>query len=192
MSKTLINPAGNASHWEPKFPFDLVVAYEDTSTRNRAIHLYDHLAQQLIDDYDFQCTWWKMDLLVNRTLLEQAADATAEANMIIVAVRAGSELPRIAREWIDAWTPRKDTRKSALVALIGGLGQESHDSAIQTQLEKIAHQTHMDFFAHEFELTDTGVTTASQQTGRPGQTSAPPLQHGPRPPLPLPRWGINE
>ena len=61
MSKSLPDTKLPDSHWEPKMPFDLVVAYEDRATRNRALHLYDHLAQQLLDDYDFKCAWWKFD-----------------------------------------------------------------------------------------------------------------------------------
>jgi len=54
MNNPALNPQLDASEWEPKFPFDLVVAYEDTFTRQRALQLYDHLAQQLLKDYDFQ------------------------------------------------------------------------------------------------------------------------------------------
>jgi len=193
MNKTLINPTAGPVHWEPKFPFDLVVAYEDTSTRNRAIHLYDHLAQQLMDDYDFQCSWWKFDLLVSSPLLEQAADAAAEANMIIVALRAGNELPRAASGWLDAWAARKDSRKSALVALIGGLGQETRGSCpLQTHLQKIARQAHMDFFAHEFDLSETGAAFTREGIEQRAQAVTPVLDEILHHRIPVPRWGINE
>src|SRR5213594_2896872 len=74
MNKPLLNSQAVLPHWEPKYPFDLVVAYEDLATRNRALLLYDHLSEQLIDEYDFQCTWWKLDHLCSQTLREQAAD----------------------------------------------------------------------------------------------------------------------
>ena len=37
MSKTAPTFGTESSLWEPKLPFDLVVAYEDTHTRNRAL-----------------------------------------------------------------------------------------------------------------------------------------------------------
>ena len=67
MNNPALNPRSNASQWEPKFPFDLLVAYEDALTRDRALKLYDTLAQQLLNDYDFQCSWWKFDHLQNVT-----------------------------------------------------------------------------------------------------------------------------
>jgi len=65
MNNAALTPQMDVAGWDPKLPFDLVVAYEDLETRNRALHLYDHLAQQLLDDYDFQCSWWKFDHLAN-------------------------------------------------------------------------------------------------------------------------------
>src|SRR5262245_18018978 len=106
--------------WEPKFPFDLVIAYEDTTTRNRALSLYDHLAQQLLDDYDFRCTWWKLGLLNNPPLMEQASDAAAEANMVVVSLRAAQELSEPARLWTESWLAKRGNQKSALVTSVAG------------------------------------------------------------------------
>src|SRR6266581_3823743 len=80
MSQTLLNPRIGVPHWEPKYPFDLVVAYEDLASRKRALQLYDHLAGQLLDEYDFQCAWWKFEHLQDRHLharetIEQPAQA---------------------------------------------------------------------------------------------------------------------
>ena len=63
MKKSESSPESSSAQWEPKFPFDLVIAYEDNPTRDRAMLLYDRIAQQLLDDYDFQCAWWKLDHL---------------------------------------------------------------------------------------------------------------------------------
>src|SRR5258708_7668807 len=125
MSQTLLNPRIGIPRWEPKYPFDLAVAYEDLASRKRALQLYDHLAGQLLDEYDFQCTWWKFEHLQDRQLGARAADAATDANMIIVAVRDGPQLPATAKSRIEKRLAFQTDRQNALVALIA----EPHDAA---------------------------------------------------------------
>jgi hypothetical protein len=186
--------AGQASSlWEPKYPFDLLVAYEDNTTRDRALRLYDHLAQQLLDDYDFQCTWWKLDHLRSSTLRDQASDAAAEANMIILSVREGLELSPNVRTWIESWIGKRDSRKSALVALVGGRNQ--HDpgaSPVVHYLQRVARQGKMDFFAHAFDLPQAeGEAVPSPVLGPPTFAAAL-LDDGLVDDHSTNRWGINE
>ena len=189
------SPAANVSStsaWDPKFPFDLVVVYEDKLTRHRALHLYDHLAQQLLDDYDFQCSWWKFDHLLNPTIRHQAADAAAVANMVILSVHARSELTPLQQMWIDEWLPKRDSRKAALVALIaGGTEPGSEKAPMVASLESAARLGGMDFFTHGFDIrqmqTDANVYPINQHTKAPA--TPPQLSQQP---MPTPRWGINE
>jgi hypothetical protein len=182
------------SHWEPKFPFDLVVAYEDRQTRDRALHLYDHLAQQLLDDYDFQCSWWKFDHLTNRTLSQQAADAATDANMIVISLHARPELLPLHQAWIEEWLPRRQNRKSALVVLLAGTDQQVQKAdRMVLYLRRAARLAHMDFFNHGFDLTLPSREISLQRAEPPrlNQVPAPSeqvLYHQ----MPTPRWGINE
>jgi hypothetical protein len=200
MNKIAAPPPAVNARWEPKHPFDLVVAYEDTPTRNRAMQLYDHLAQQLLEDYDFQCSWWKLEHLRDRGLREESADAAADANMIILSLRGDRELPTVFKPWVESWLTRKDNHKSALVVLIGDqAGPKTDAASLQTYLQQIARRAKMDFFAHKFDL--------EQAKAGPGGTPAPaPAPAPPPPPTPrqfvpeeflvepptAPRWGINE
>jgi hypothetical protein len=153
MSKTPEQSSPNAPHWEPKFPFDLVVAYQDTDTRDRALHLYDSIAQKLLDDYDFQCAWWRFEHLQTAALMQQATDAAIEANMIILSVHAGKDLPPIARAWIDRWSANKAHNKSALVTLIDLAEPRTAETGqLQAYLQQVARRARMDFFFHAFDL----------------------------------------
>ena len=193
MNNTVPTPRLDASRWEPKFPFDLVVAYEDTSTRNRALHLYDHLAQQLLDDYDFQCSWWKFDHLSDATLRQQAADSAAEANMIVLSLHARNDLLPVHKAWIEDWLPRRDNRKAALVALVAGIDRpESGAGPMLAYLQKSARQAHMDFFTHAFDLPRSAGEVSPQKIMERASTMTPLLQGILHQRVPLPRWGINE
>jgi hypothetical protein len=149
MSKALTELTRDAAHWEPKIPFDLVITYEDRPARDRAMALYDRVAQQLIDDYDFKCSWWKFDLLRNQDLMAQAVDATIHANMVILSLSGGAQLPEAGKAWLESWVDYRTSTKSALVVLSGLSSQEACDrSHLQAYLQQIAKRAKMDFFFH--------------------------------------------
>jgi len=210
MSKSILSShaATSPARWEPKFPFDLVVAYEDTQTRNRALHLYDHLAQQLLDDYDFQCSWWRFDLLSEPALYQKSADASADANMVVLSLHARKELGPIQKAWLESWLPRRDGRKSALVVIIAGSDEAVQEAEpMLVSLRRAARLARMDFFNHTFELglppreislaasplssTETPVAPVSPSHAvlQVAPANVPPLLYHQ---IPTPRWGINE
>ena len=193
MNDSAATEKAGSSSWEPKFPFDLVVTYEDTDTRTRALHLYDHLAQQLLDDYDFQCSWWKFDHLVNPVLQQEAADAAMDANMVILSIRAHRELPAVHKAWLDDWIVRRHHRKAALVVMIADTSQPERDAAQSlAYLKNAARIGHMDFFLHGFELPkpqqEFPVTPLPDRVASL-VSSAHGLSYHQNP---VPRWGINE
>jgi len=183
----------NCSGWDPKMPFDLVVAYEDTDTRNRALHLYDHLAQQLLDDYDFQCSWWKFDHLTNHALCEQATEAAVDANMVILSLNARRELAPAHKTWMEGWVPRRAHRKAALVTLIAGAGQPERDTpSMLAYLQNAARLAHMDFFPHSFDLPKPTLQWSPDPLAERARVVTPFLQDSLHQTLSIPRWGINE
>ena len=193
MNNPALHHQFSASDWEPKYPFDLVVAYEDTVTRNRALHLYDHLAQELLDDYDFQCSWWKFDHLTDPTLREQSADSAAEANMIILSLHAHREMPPNHQAWIESWLPRRDGRKSALVTLVTGSEMPERDSTpMLTYLHRVAREGKLDFFPHGFDLPRAQRELSAHQIAEEARVVTPMVPEIFQHRMPVTRWGINE
>jgi hypothetical protein len=193
MKNSAATPQMDVAGWDPKLPFDLVVAYEDLETRNRALHLYDHLAQQLLDDYDFQCSWWKFDHLSNPTLRQQAADAAVEANMVILSIRAHEELPRTQQLWLEDWVSRRHHRKAALVAMIAGTNTPERKAApALAYLQNAARLARMDFFTHGFELPSSPREASIAQLAAQTPVATPLLQDTLQHQSPVLRWGINE
>lgn len=193
MSKTALQSIVGTARWEPKYPFDLAVVYEDTATRNRAMQLYDHLAQQLLDEYDFQCSWWKLDHLDNPGLCDQAADAAAEANMVIVSLRGDQGPSTVFEQWLHGWLSRRGDQKSALVVLLGEKGERgSQTRHLQSQLQQAARQARMDFFVHAYDPPAPGVPGSPELRVHRAETVTPVLEEIPEQAAYLPRWGINE
>lgn len=171
-----------------------MVTYEDTATRNQAMQLYDHLAQSLLDDYDFQCSWWRFDHFRAGDLRAQAADAAAEANMIIICLRSASHVPAQVRSWIEEWLPRKDDRKSALVSLIGDLHHPQRDQCpANLYLQNVARLAKMDFFSHSFaSATERTPVVPAPQIDRSTTELATLFGEDRDLQVETPRWGINE
>jgi len=192
MSKVLSDPQRNEPHWEPKFPFDLVVAYADRATRARALQLYDHLAGQLLDDYDFKCAWWKFDHLGDPALREHAVDDAADANMIVLSVQGQKDLPALGKAWIEDWLPRRDNRKSALVALVAADEPEAANQGLISYLQSVARVARMDFFTHAFGQEKRAATVAMERLTARASIVTPMLEEILQRRIPAPRWGINE
>jgi hypothetical protein len=185
---------------ESRMPFNLLIAYEDQPTRHRALHLSHHLSTQFVDGYDFRCSWWKFDHLANEILREQATHAAGEANMIVLALNARSELSPLQAEWIQAWLPLRQKSgaggvpNGALVALVAT--PETHDSSNDPeprntgQLRTLAAAGQLDFFSHAFELPKPVAETPEKLD----LIDPPRSEQRPRSSfkMPIPRWGINE
>lgn len=136
-------------HWEPKYPFDLVLAYEDMATRDAAMRLHGQLARQLQTDFDLRAAWWKLRHLAEGELREQATDDVTQADMVILSVHAASDLPDLASSWIEDWALRPDHHKCALVALVLGAGNRPEETRqLLARLQRVARQARMDFFTH--------------------------------------------
>ncbi|MEY2410191.1 MAG: hypothetical protein QOF48_2861 [Verrucomicrobiota bacterium] len=190
MKKSVLDAALPSPKWQPKYPFDVVIAYEDDLTRHRAMHLHDHLARQLSDDFDFQCAWWKFGHIADPTLREQAVDDATAANMIVLSLHDENELNPAAQMWMEDWTCRREHHKCALVTLFPD--SEMRRAPVFARLKQIARQARMDFFTNISEaagnFAELNVSQFVQQSAGRHTPSEAPLTAASL----MPRWGINE
>ncbi len=192
MRESVANVSFRPDQWQPKYPFDVVMAYEDAVTRDRAMHLHDHLARQLNDDFDFQCAWWNFNHIADPTLREQAVDDATAANMIILSLHAGNDLPSSAQRWMEDWSQRRDHHKCALVTLFAENGGPQAAAPIFARLKQIARQAHMDFFTNITEAAGVIAGLSVTQISERASAVTPTLKGILQQRFPAPRWGINE
>jgi hypothetical protein len=192
MRESVIKVSFRPDQWQPKYPFDVVMAYEDAATRQRAMRLHDHLARQLNDDFDLQCAWWNFEHIADPTLREQAVDDATAANMIVLSLHAGSELPPAAQMWMEDWSHRRDHHKCALVTLFAETGEPRTAASIFARLKQIARQAHMDFFTNVAEATGAIAGLNANQIAERPRAVTPTLKGILQQRFPVPRWGINE
>jgi hypothetical protein len=168
---------------------NVVIAYEDLETGKRAMKTYEYIVKQLGDECLFANQMWKFDVLAVPKLKEIAAKDAAAADIIIVAVHEGRELPAQVKGWIDLWLSYK-TEARALVGLFDG---EATENPVRTYLADIARRAKIEFFCQPGIWPGSSVTRSTNSLAQHTNNNtlsylstatreAPSFQH----------WGINE
>jgi len=90
---------------------------------------------------------WHPDFLIFNELRELAAMAAAAADIVVVSVRAGKEMPGMLQLWMKRWLDLRPDRPGALVAVLDS-GLDTPDAAqdLRSQLKAAAVRGNMDFF----------------------------------------------
>ena len=85
----------------PPTPFNVVIMFEDFGSGRRAKKGLDYIAEQLGNDLEFRHSMWRLDVLQEPKLNVMAALALAEADLLIISLRGGGQLPAKIRALID-------------------------------------------------------------------------------------------
>jgi hypothetical protein len=119
----------------------VVIAYDNLDVARRAEAVYDRLTQRLEETFEFQQRLWRFDVLEEESLRAQAVRDAVDADIVIVAMKDGSEVPEAVRRWLESLL-RRNSGATALVALL-----DRPDAPVQPYLEEVARRGGMDFFA---------------------------------------------
>jgi len=139
---------------ETRCPFELVLVFEDTTTRNRSLDLCENLTDRLRDT-ELKVYTWHLNDLAHAGIRERTAKVASRARMIVLSLRAAAEIPDALRRWMHLWLPSKALRKSALVALVASTRQAATiRDPLQDQLCRVAEGAGMDYFLQEFDAPD--------------------------------------
>jgi len=101
-----------------KMAVEVLLLYEDVSTALRAKHSLDLLPIPFITEAGLSTKVWRLDLLGEPLLKEQAALEAAAADLIVLSVHGRDELRAEAREWLNRWLDHKADRPYALALLL--------------------------------------------------------------------------
>ena len=171
----------------------VVVAYEDTATRDRAVLLCDHLVNKLWDDLDFELSWWKFDFLRDPQIAAEAAAAAGKADMVVFSAHAAQEFPPTVKTWVESWVANRDGRDSALVALIGMEEDLTKGtSPIHIYLRDVAHRAKMDYLSDVPDAPSVGVDGSVGAIAQRAETVTSVMERILQQASPPSHWGINE
>ena len=92
--------------------------------------------------------WWNIEALAFAELRERGAVEAAQADMIVIGVRAGQELPGMVAVWMKRSLDLRRQRPGALVAVLdAGLKKSDAAPGTLSPLKAAAESGHLDFFA---------------------------------------------
>jgi hypothetical protein len=159
------------------------MVYEDHTTRDYAIQLCDSLSQKFQDDLEFEFTWWGFKYLSDPEIAQQASQAAAEADLIVVCVHHSGLFPSEVQQWFEAWPSERQLPEGALV-VVEVSGQIEDSSATQSQpLKSLAQRANLDYLT----VATTATSTNGAQKADSGAT-----EHRFEERYHSSGWGINE
>lgn len=154
--------AGAGERQEMKAAWSVAVVYESVKTREAGAAFCDCLVQRFRHQHGFDVSWWPFSLLTDSPVSGEALQKAVEADLLIFAASAHTELPEPVRDWIEHWLLLRGEREGALVGLpVAGDVPLAGPAQLHLHLREIAHRAGMDY-----------LTEVPQNLGQPIPDSA--------------------
>jgi hypothetical protein len=142
---------------------EVLVLYEDLGTALRAKRSLDLLPEQLAGEVGRGTRLWRLDLLRQPMLAEQAAIEAAAADLIILSLHSRPELPGKLQNWLNRWRDLKEHRPYALAALLDPQPvHRADENPMMARLKQFAAAADTDFFCG---FCDGPITRSNASTG---------------------------
>ena len=165
----------------------VVILYTDASAHGDAMEYCGRLVAQLGNEPAFAFHCCKFQELADPMLAQQAAEAAARADILLIATH-GDDLPPAVRQWLDLCYRLRTESEGALALLLAEpVNAFAPLDQLMTRLEIAARRLKMDFLP----LVPPSAQSIIQRLRQPAHTIIPFLQdvlNGPPPN----HWGLNE
>jgi hypothetical protein len=175
------------------YTLNIAGVYQDSVTRDWAMQSCRQ-ATQLAGGERVQNTWYNTNSLSDPGILLNAVRAAVVADVIVISVYAADELPLDLYVWIEAWLPRRLSRRGALAALVG-VAEPLDSPSVRTleYLQALARKAQLDFIPQQRERPAASVGSSMDLITERASTAAQSLQelHSHRCDA-YRHWGLNE
>jgi hypothetical protein len=131
--------------WTPPTPFNVMIMYEDFETGKRAKKGLEFVAEELGNGLELRQSLWRLDILQDPKLNLFAAPVLAEADLLILSLRADRQLPAKIRALVDERLAQTANHECAVVALFQGIASTTR-SSLYAYLANLARRHGLDFF----------------------------------------------
>lgn len=153
--------------------WSVVVAYEDSATREEAAKFCDVLEARFHGQCKVNITWWAYSSIEAPDQALNAADQATAADLIVFAARPEGEMPKHIKSWVEGWLQRRQGREGALVGLLEQTpGSFGPPAPCYVYLRAAAHRGALDYFTEAsenlFEIIPESIEFYSE---RASQTS---------------------
>jgi hypothetical protein len=158
----------------PILPFlNVVILYEDFGTGLRAKRSLDLLPNRLSAKAPWSTKLWRIELLADPVLGEQAAIEAAAADVIILSLHGRSGLPNEVRKWLSGWLAHKESRPYALGVLLDSReGAKGGDNQVIAALKRVAADAGADLFYGFAEAPGEELDTTMEEINQRARSSS--------------------
>jgi hypothetical protein len=164
-------------------PLNVMIAYQDLSAGKRAMDALEAPASQLGGAFQVRPVLWRFDFLEDPNWRALATADVFGADMLVVSVSCGNDLPSWLQKWICAALSQRRDRAGALVVLLGTEEKAPTDGRL-LQVQEAAREAGWDFFS-------ALVVNNASENGW-GQARIPACHFGVDQGDHHRHWGINE
>ena len=139
MTAEAVQTGGDEAGAWVKPVLDALVLYEDLGTALRAKNSLDLLSGRLSRDATVCVRWWRLGLMDQPLLAEEAAIEAGASRLIILSLHSGNGLRGEACGWLSRWLAHKADREYALTVLLDPEPDLSETSAaVLAYLQQVA------------------------------------------------------
>jgi hypothetical protein len=157
---------------------DIIVMYEDTTSRAAAMEVCQRLRKQLQAEMQLSFDFWKFKYLGEPELARRASEAAARAEVVIFCTHGGA-LPPGVEMWLQNSVKGRTKTDGALVLVLAEpFNPPSANGRLVSSLQAAAAEAHMDFLP----LLPYGRRTSGPTLSGRSSEPADDTEH----------WGINE
>ena len=169
------------------------VIYDDFDFAARAAALLERVAIRADEAMKWDVKPWRLDVLKPSSLADAALGETADADLIMVALRKTHSLPDELMDWLESWAMKRQTEDAAVMVLCPE--ENAASMPLWHELKEFAERHGLPFLGSRI-LRDDGDSMdfvhRLWQQKQPPQPVVPTLElfaesaRSPR------HWGINE
>jgi hypothetical protein len=136
----------NGAPSEAKAAWSVVVVYEDSAARERAVAFCDQLVSRFWAGFEFDLSWWPFAQLEEAGSASTAAEKATRADLIVFAANVAGDFPRPVKVWVESWLDQRGDREGLLIGLLDPAGRASGWEAHRhCYLRSAAHHGSMDY-----------------------------------------------
>ena len=153
---------------ETKLPeWQITVAYDDHSARDRAMNLVHSLQNRFKGELILSCTWWKFRYLLDPEIAMVARHYLVAAQIIVFATDAPGLFSLPVMNWIESWAAARNRTAGVLVPLMGSANIPSQlYSTKHFYLRNVAERAGLDYLHQRMPIEECDRLGESQSLPR--------------------------
>jgi len=94
-----------------------MIVSEDDAKRKEAVTFCDQLVERFWAENEFELTWTSFHDLSDQLAARNLAGKAVQADIIVFACSADSNLPKSVESWMEAWAAQREDREGLIVTL---------------------------------------------------------------------------